>query len=243
MAGRPLERGTKMIVSVHLADIGLRAARDVLRSRPRPGALPGLRHAQTALTGDIAAGLPRLRPGRAALIAAWDDDAALDRFLADHPLAGHFASGCQVRLEPLGVRGSWSGMPVDVAPDARPADDDEQVVVLTLGETRLRRLGPFLRANSRASGRAAADPAMTASAALARPPRFVGTLSVWRSLREMTAYAYGERRPEHRETVAAHRARPFHHEAAFVRFRPYAAHGTLGGRTLCETAAPGVTTP
>ncbi|MFD7662856.1 spheroidene monooxygenase [Streptomyces sp. NPDC059788] len=225
-----------MIVSVHLADVGLRTARDVLRSRPSPGALPGLRHAQTALTGDIGAGLPRLHPRRAALIASWEDDAALDRFLASHPLARHFASGWHVRLEPLGVRGSWSGMTVDVAPDARPADDDEQVAVLTLGETRFRRLGPFLRANSRASARAAADPAMTASFALARPPRFVGTFSMWRSLREMTAYAYGAGRPEHRDTIAAHRARPFHHEAAFARFRPYAVAGAPGGRTASGAA-------
>ncbi|MEU7185294.1 hypothetical protein [Streptomyces sp. NPDC045470] len=41
-----------MIVSFRLADVGLRAARDVPRSRPRPGSLPGLRHARTALTGD-----------------------------------------------------------------------------------------------------------------------------------------------------------------------------------------------
>ncbi|MEV5594069.1 spheroidene monooxygenase [Streptomyces sp. NPDC052496] len=218
-----------MIVSVHLADIGLRAVPDVLRSRPRPGTLPGLRHAQTTLTGDIAAGLPRLRPGRAALFASWEDDAALDRFLAEHPLARHFAPGRHVRLEPLGVRGSWSGMALDVAPGTRPADDDEEVAVLTLGETRLRGLGRFLRANSRASGRAATDPAMTFSAALARPPRFVGTFSIWRSLREMTAYAYGAQRPEHRDTVAADQARPFHHEAAFARFRPYARTGALGG--------------
>ncbi|MEU4200764.1 hypothetical protein [Streptomyces sp. NPDC045470] len=70
---------------------------------------------------------------------------------------------------------------------------------------------------------------MTTSVAMARPPRFVGAFSLWRSLRAMTAYAYGARRPEHRDTVAAHQARPSHQEAAFARFRPYAVAGTPGG--------------
>ncbi|WP_208870127.1 hypothetical protein [Streptomyces monomycini] len=78
---------------------------------------------------------------------------------------------------------------------------------------------------------------MTASVAPARPPRFVGPFSLWRSLRAMTAYAYGDRRPGHRDTVAAHRARPFHHETAFARFRPCAVAGTFGGHPSSGAAA------
>jgi hypothetical protein len=233
-----------MIISVHLADIGARSVRATLSERPRPDTTPGLRYAETTLTGAIAAGMPKLRPGRAALIAAWDDDAALDRFLAEDPLPERLAGGWQVRLRPVRVSGSWSPMPIETDPSAALDADSEPVAVLTLGKLRLRRAVPFLRANSRAAGTADADPSMVASVALARPPRFVGTFSIWRSVSAMSRYAYGAARPEHREAVREHRAEAFHHEAAFVRCRPYAARGSLDGLEPVTTAATaGETSP
>lgn len=223
-------RGLNVIVSAHFADVGVRATRALLRERPRPDTTPGLRYAQTTLTGIIASGPPVVRPGRAALLAAWDDDAALDRFLAEDPLARRLADGWHVRLRPLRLAGSWPEMPVEIEPGAARDEEDGPVVVLTLGQLRLRRALPFLRANSRAAGRAAADPAMVASVALARPPRFVGTFSVWGSTSAMCHYAYGTDRPAHREAVGEHQEKPFHHEAAFLRCRPYGAQGLLDGR-------------
>ncbi|MGW3011945.1 spheroidene monooxygenase [Streptomyces sp. NPDC001219] len=219
-----------MIVSVHIADVGVRAVRSVLRARPRPGATPGLRYAETMLTGAIAAGPPKVRPGRAALLASWDDDAALDRFLAEDPLARLLAGGWQVRLRPLRFSGSWGPMPVEIGPGTAQDEQDGPVAVLTLGQLRLRRALPFLRANSRAAGRAAADPSMTASVALARPPRFVGTFSLWQSASAMQRYAYGSAQPEHKEVIRDHQEKPFHHEAGFLRCRPYGAQGRLDGR-------------
>ncbi|TJZ42806.1 spheroidene monooxygenase [Streptomyces piniterrae] len=246
-----------MIVSVHLADIGARAALAALRDRPHPGNTPGLRYAETTITGGIAAGLPKVRLGRAALIAAWEDDAALDRFLAEDPTARRLARGWHVRLQPLRVSGSWSPMPVDIAPAAALDDEDGPVAVLTLGRLRLRRAVPFLRANSRASGQAAADPSMVASIALARPPRFVATFSIWRSESAMSRYAYGTAQPrqrgvatrhesagnQHKQVIKQHQADPFHHEAAFVRFRPYASQGTLDGREPVAAAMAAATQP
>ncbi|WP_242581727.1 spheroidene monooxygenase [Streptomyces sp. MST-110588] len=236
-----------MIVSVHIADVGVRSVAGVLRHRPQPGALKaygpsGLRYGETLLTGRIAAGPPRLVPGRAALLAAWEDDAALDRFLTDHPLAQRLASGWHIRLRPLRIAGSWGPMPVEIAPeDAAEAEAEEPVAVLTFGRLRLRRAVPFLRANSRAAGRAAASPGMMFSAALARPPRFVSTFSVWRSARAMNQYAYGTAEPEHIDAVKDDRSQPFHHESAFVRFRPYGEWGTLDGRRPLADAAAAVT--
>ncbi|MFF9783348.1 spheroidene monooxygenase [Streptomyces nigrescens] len=233
-------RGLIVIVSVHIADIGVRAVRAVLRERPRPGETPGLRYAETTLTGAIAAGPPKVRPGRAALLASWDDDAALDRFLAEDPLPQRLAGGWHVRLRPLRFSGSWGPMPVEIGPGAAEDEEGEEdgpVAVLTLGQLRLRRALPFLRANSRAAGRAATDPAMAASVALARPPRFVGTFSLWQSASAMRRYAYGSAQPEHKEVVREHQAKPFHHEAGFLRCRPYGAQGTLDGQEPVAAAA------
>ncbi|MEU8916054.1 spheroidene monooxygenase [Streptomyces nigrescens] len=230
-------RGLIVIVSVHIADIGVRAVRAVLRERPRPGETPGLRYAETTLTGAIAAGPPKVRPGRAALLASWDDDAALDRFLAEDPLLRRLAGGWHVRLRPLRFSGAWAPMPVEIDPGAAEDEEDGPVAVLTLGQLRLRRALPFLRANSQAAGRAAADPSMAASVALARPPRFVGTFSLWQSASAMHRYAYGSAQPEHKEVVREHQAKPFHHEAGFLRCRPYGAQGTLDGQEPVAAAA------
>ena len=42
-----------MIVSVHLADLGPRAVPGVLRGKPEPAAIPGLRYAETTITAPL----------------------------------------------------------------------------------------------------------------------------------------------------------------------------------------------
>lgn len=71
-----------MIVSVHLADIGrVQAQRLVLRGLNVSKA-PGMRYGEVVFAADLGRRIPRPHPGRLGLIAAWDDDIALDRFLA-----------------------------------------------------------------------------------------------------------------------------------------------------------------
>jgi hypothetical protein len=217
-----------MIVSVHLADLGWRATPLVLLGRPGPSAVPGLRYAETVVTAPLGERvLPAPQPGRVGLIAAWDDDRALEEFSHKHSLAKRFAGGWSVRMEPLRVSGFWSGMP-DLPSQERPVDDDEPVAVLTLGRVRLGRLVPFLRSAARAEGEAVSHPALLASIAFARPPHLVSTFSLWRSTAEMREYAYGGE-GAHQAAVRADRAHPFHHESAFVRFRPYASEGSWNG--------------
>jgi hypothetical protein len=102
-----------MILSVHLADVGMRRAlSSVLPNAPRQGDVPGLRYATTTLVAPLSAGLlPRPRLAHVGLIAAWDDDAALDAFLDSDPLAQRLAGGWRVRLEPLRAFGTWSALP------------------------------------------------------------------------------------------------------------------------------------
>lgn len=217
-----------MIASVHLAEVGWRRAPRMLRGRPRLSDVPGLTYAEPVLSVPLRDGpVPRPGPGRIGLIAAWEDDGALDRFLADHPLAARFADGWHVRLEPLRVYGSWSRMPGLPARE-KPVDDKEPVAVLTLGHTKLHRAVPFLRTSATAEQAAVDDPAVLASTAFARPPRFVSTFSLWRSAAAMRDYAHSSD-GAHQAAVRADRAKPFHREAAFIRFRPYASQGSWGG--------------
>ena len=228
-----------MVVSVHIADAGaLRAARSILR-KPRFRAVPGLTYAEPAFTAPLGGRVPRPNPGRLGLIAAWDDDAALDRFLADHhPLAADLARGWHVRLQPLRCFGSWAGLD-DLPSEPLPVDDEEPVAALTLGRLRYSRTVPFLRAAAPAERDAVEDPDLLASIGFARlaAPRLVSTFSLWRSAAAMRRYAFGQN-GTHQAAVRADRNRPFHHESAFIRFRPYASHGLWDGRDPLAAPSP-----
>lgn len=216
-----------MVVSVQLADLGMAAVPGFMRSKRRLEARDGALYAEPAVTAPLDGGPPRAKPGRVALIAAWEDDSALGAFLAEDPLAARLARGWQVRLEPVHVFGAWAGLP-GLPQRAVQVDEDDPVVVLTLGRLRLRRVLPFLRSAARAERASVGAPGLLASSGLARPPRLVSTFTVWRSTAAMRDYAFA-RDGAHQAAVDADRRRPFHHESAFVRFRPYASAGAWDG--------------
>ncbi|MGZ8751408.1 MAG: spheroidene monooxygenase [Acidimicrobiia bacterium] len=218
-----------MIASVHMADVGRRRALSALRKAPEPSSAPGLRRADIALTAPLSGRLlPAPDLGRLALVALWDDDAALDRFLDRHPTAEILAGGWRVRLEPLRASGTWPGLDHDV-PSDRVVDSDGPVAVLTLGRLRAARAVPFFRTSAKAEAAAIVAPGLIWASGLARPP-FVATCSLWENARVSSTYAYGNREPAHSTAITADRARPFHHQSAFVRFRPYGSEGCLDGR-------------
>jgi len=227
-----------MVTSVHLADVGPITALRLLRTRLTADEAPGLRSA----TGVIAAPLgPRLlpapRPGRVGLIAAWEDDLALDRFLASHPVAEALAGGYRVRLEPVRVVGAWpefgelrlAAAGNAQAPGATGIPDadvsDGPTAVLTLGRLRPHRALAFLRASARAEADALASSGLLLATGLAHPPRIVSTFSIWSDVATMRAYVE-QRGAGHDGATAANTAHPFHSESAFIRFRPYDETGT-----------------
>jgi hypothetical protein len=223
-----------VILSVHIAELGPRAALGtVLRSRPQTA---GLRYAETTITARLGGGLlPAPDFGRVGLLAAWDDDAALDAFLGTDPLARRLAGGWHVRLRPVRVAGAWPELPGLPRHDPE-ADADGPVAVLTLGRLRLRRVASFLRTNQPAADHAMGDPALIAGTALARPPRLVATFSLWSDVPAMRRYVT-EDDCGHSAAVRNHGRDPFHHESAFIRFRPYAAAGRWDGVEPLAAAA------
>jgi hypothetical protein len=138
--------------------------------------------------------------------------------------------------------GSWPWLP-RLPATGELGGDGEPVAVLTLGHLRFSQTLRFLRASTAAEGLAVRDPALLAGTALARPPRLVATFSVWRSTSAMRAFAQGESGPGHLAAIRAHAVNPFHHESAFVRFRPYAAAGEWDGRNPLATTESTLTGP
>jgi hypothetical protein len=217
-----------MIASVHIADVGARAGLGSLRSTPKPAKTTGLRSAKVALAAPLRSSVwPAPNVGRVALVAFWDDDRALDRFLANDPLAGTLADGWHVRLVPLRAFGTWPGLPTDL-PKSRAVEEDGPAAVLTLGRLRLSQAVRFLRTSAKAEASVLQAAGLTWATGLGRPP-FVATCSLWETAQAASSYAYGSAMPAHSNAIAADRTKPFHHESAFIRFRPYASEGGLGG--------------
>lgn len=212
-----------MIGSVHLADIDVRARWTALTgARPTAGA----GYASTVLAAGLR-GSSLITPdlGRVGLIAFWDSEFALDGFLANHPLAALLAPGWHLRLAPTRASGHWPGLPEDL-PTSHDATEDGPAAVLTLGRLRLSQLVRFRKASGSAEARLSSAEGLIWATGLARPP-LVATFSLWRSAAVLSAYAYDG---AHANVIRADRARPFHRQSAFIRFRPYSSAGQLDGR-------------
>jgi hypothetical protein len=219
----------RVIASFHIADVGKLAGLRLLRLRLSRRDVPGLRYGVSTVSAPLSGRLlPRPDAGRVALIAAWDDDDALERFLATHPLAQALAGGWRTRLQATHVFGAWP--PLDgLVGEQPPMAADEPVAALTIGRLRLSQARRFLQASAAAERLAVRDASMLRGTGLARPPGLVATFSLWRNTDAMRAYAGGPSGVEHRDAVKAHAARPFHHASAFIRFRPYDAEGEWNG--------------
>src|ERR1700733_12343329 len=222
-----------MIASFHLAEVGkLAGLRLLSRAKPSDPA-PSLRYGVLAATSPLSESpLPRPDPGRVALIAAWDDDDAIDSFLADHPLAQMLRGGWHTRLQPTHIFGAYPPL-AGLVGDTLPAmSQEEPAAVLTIGRLRLSQAPRFLKAGATAERLAVKDPAMLRGTGLARPPGLVAAFSLWRTTREGRAYAGGG------AAAKAHAKRPFHHASAFIRFRPYGVEGEWDGENPLAQTLP-----
>lgn len=183
----------------------------------------------------------RLQVNRLAMFAAWNDEAALDRFLTDTPLGRRFADGWHVRLDFLrrwGHISEFDGLPVT----ADETDPDEPVVAVTLARLKLPQTPRFIKWGKPVEELVRDHPGTTLALAAMRPHHTVCTFSVWRSAQHMTDMVAGHSDvPEPRRHIAAMAERErndFHHEFTTLRFRCLGEFGEWDGRSGIVPARP-----
>ena len=162
------------------------------------------------------------------LLAVWDNRENFDSFYTQSLVAKWWdIFGCEkwtILCEPLQSHGKWDGE--EPFCNVNTQNYDGSVAVLTRATLRFKRLKNFWSNVDEVSDLMRRSPGYIMSLGIGERPIYrQGTFSIWNSLDDVKAFAYGS--TEHSEVIRKTRDEGWYSEELFARFKPIAATGTL----------------
>ncbi len=204
---------------------------------PTQAAVPGLVHAECMTAMRLGAAIlspDRLQLRNFAMFAAWENEAAIDDFLAQTSLGQPLGTGWHLRMSFLRRWGSVREL-ADLPELVEEGDPQAPVAAYTLARMKIPELPRFIRYGRPVEELVRDHPESTLAMAAIRYPRSVATFSIWTSQQAMTEMVKGnspvERPERHPRAMKEYDRRSFHHEFATMRFKPLSEHGTWQGRS------------
>ena len=231
-----------MLFSAHVYDSNPLKA--MTRAAPTTPNAPGLLSARTAVCAPFSEaffGTPQF--GREAMLACWESEADLDKFLEQNPLGADAATGWHMRLELVRAMGVFPGLDQDLNEIAgdKAATMTGPSVAVTCGTAYLTTATQFYKVNKGLERQFINTPEGRWGTAMTNLiTRFVATLTVWDSLDAATDYvrtgAHGEAAKNHYDPKKDTTGHTFVTNGGFLGFRPLSMHGEVGGKNAVSSA-------
>lgn len=203
---------------------------------PTMNQIAGLRHAECMAAMTLGAPIlssARFQLQNLAVFASWENDRALDSFLADTKLGHTLSEGWHVRLKFLRRWGRFSEFD-DLPANLDDTDPTQPVVAVTIARLKLPEVFRFIRWGKPVEELVRDHPGTTLALAAIRPPRTFSTFSVWRSQQEMTNMVHGKDSfpgaDRHAKAMVERNRKDFHYKFTTFRFRAISEHGEWSGR-------------
>jgi hypothetical protein len=234
--------------SFHLAKPGFFRAMAAMLRPPTPDTVAGMHHAECMMPMKLGASIvspARWQARRLAMFAAWDNEAAIDAFLASTRLGHTLAAGWHVRLKLLrrwGHVAALDGTVGDLPANAGETDPDAPVVAVTLARLKMLQVPRFIRWGKPVECLVRDHPGTTLALAATRPWRTISTFTVWHSAREMKDMVHGrsvvEAADRHAAAMVERRRKDFHLEFTTLRYACLGEYGVWEGRTSIVPTKP-----
>jgi len=170
-----------------------------------------------------------VQPGRSGLVTWWDDDEALDAFLATDG-GSSLSDGWSVRLRPTRSRAVWPKFDGDPFPQPNERHDGIHTAI-TLGSSRPARLRRFLNVTGKLNEQFQGNRDGIWGTGFTLPPLIAMTMTFWTDQDAVDAYT---RSGAHGAAMKAHYDFPtdrhdFVSDGGFYGFQPYGFVGRLTG--------------